>query len=63
MIMQTYVYEGVEVRKTGRVAERDVKVMPGKSNKLQLVEIEPVNGEFDWKKWVNPEHLFQIKKG
>jgi hypothetical protein len=54
---ETYVYDGEEVRLTGRVAERVTK------SKVihQLVEIRPVNNFFDWNKWVNPTELYKVK--
>jgi hypothetical protein len=58
---ETYVYEGVEVQKTGRHATREVKTIPGKSSVSTLVEICPVGDEFSWKKWVNPDHLYKVK--
>lgn len=60
--MTTYVYDGSEVRLTGRTAVRSVGT-PGSTTKreLKLVEICLVNGEFDWKKWVSLEHLYEIK--
>lgn len=60
--MQTYVYDGTEVRKTGRIATRESKTVPGKAVISQLVEICPVSSEFDWKKWVNPDHLYEVKE-
>lgn len=55
--METYVHGEIEVKKTGRQAE---KAMPG-NKKMVLVEITPVN-EYDgtWKKWINPQALFEI---
>lgn len=59
---ETFVYDGVEVRKTGRVACREIKTIPGKSQKSFLHEITPVDSDLDWKKWVNPDHLFIVQK-
>lgn len=56
--METFVYEGTEVRKTGRVA---TKTLPIKNKELQLVEITPVDTTFDWKKWVRPDDLYLVK--
>ena len=58
---KSYVYDGQEVRKTGRTAERHVPV-PGKTAKrvLTIIEITPVGDDFDWKKWVSAEQLFEI---
>jgi hypothetical protein len=54
----TFVHGEIEVRKTGREAQKD---MPGGKQKMILVEITPAN-EYDgsWKKWVNPQTLFAI---
>lgn len=59
MSEQTFVYDNVEVRKTGRTASKPA-MGPGKAN-LGLVEITPVS-EFDgdWKRWVIPAQLFNI---
>ena len=59
MTEKTYVFEGTEVRKTGRTAVRKVITVPGKSRELTLVEIAPVS-DFDWKKWVSPEQLYEV---
>lgn len=58
--MESYVYDGVEVKKTGRIAVREIKQLPGKVNKHYLHEIQPVDPDIDWKKWVNPEHLYVV---
>lgn len=56
--MTNYVYENIEVRKTGRKAERKL----GTSTKTQqVVEITPVSSyDGDWKKWVTPDILYTI---
>jgi len=60
MIEKTYVFEGTEVRKTGRTAIRKINQPAGKPpRELTLVEITPVS-EFDWKKWVSPEQLYEV---
>jgi len=53
----TFVHGDIEVKKTGRIAVRD---MPG-GKKMELVEITPAS-DYDgtWKKWVNPATLFTI---
>ena len=56
----SHVYDGVEVRKTGRVAEKQVQLPGGRGRVLQLIEITPVEDEDGWKKWVAPEALFEI---
>lgn len=61
--MVTYVYDGVEVKKTGREAIRELKgPMPDKPGRqLKIVEITPVDSAFDWKKWVDPVQLFVVQ--
>lgn len=55
---ETYVHGDIEVKKTGRTAE---KPMPG-GKKLVMVEITPANiDDGNWKKWVNPTAMFVIK--
>jgi hypothetical protein len=58
MSEQTYVHGEIEVKKTGREAE---KLVPGGKQKMVVVEITPIN-DYDgtWKKWVNPQTLFSI---
>lgn len=53
----SFVYEGVEVKKTGRKASRQGTG----SRTVEMVEITPVN-DYDgtWKKWVAPGALFII---
>jgi len=59
MTTETYVFGEIEVKKTGRQAE---KKMPGTRAPLIVEEITPVN-DYDgtWKKWVQPSALFTIK--
>lgn len=53
----TYVYENVEIVKTGRSAERKLK--SGKVD--QLVEITPQDSSVgSWKKWVREDELFEV---
>lgn len=60
--MITYVYEGVEVKKTGREATRLVKALPSQGNRLMvLVEITPIK-DFDWVKWVSPDQLYEVRE-
>lgn len=55
---QTYVFEQIEVRKTGRVAQS--KLRSGKLD--EVVEITPVDSMVgSWKKWVRAEILFEVK--
>ena len=55
--MSTYVFDNVEVQKTGRTAQRILK-----SKKIdELVEITPVNTNIGtWKKWVREAELFAV---
>jgi hypothetical protein len=56
---QTYVFENVEVRRTGRIATNTLK--SGKTDKL--VEITPVdNAVGNWKKWIREDMLFEVQK-
>jgi hypothetical protein len=62
MINQTYIFEGIEVVKTGRDAIREVKNTSGKVLKsLTLVEIKPLNNDISWVKWVDPSLLFVVR--
>jgi len=56
--MTTYVFDNVEVKKTGRNAQRKLK-----SGKVEeLFEITPVNENVGtWKKWVHEAELFAVK--
>lgn len=59
--MTTYVHEGVEVAMTGRTANRKIPTRPNaKEAMLTLVEIEPIDKSFDWKKWVDPRQLYVV---
>ena len=59
--MTSWVYDGTEVKKTGREAHKVVKTIPNQPGRiLVLVEITPVE-EFDWKKWVSPDQLYEVK--
>lgn len=61
---QTYVYEGTEVRKTGRLATRERKTgRAGTTAYEHLFEIEPVDPDMSWKKWVSEIHLFTVSTG
>lgn len=57
-VIQTYVLENIEVRKTGRKAERKLK-----SGKIDIVvEVTPVDSTDGlWKKWVVDLNLFEVK--
>lgn len=54
-------FEGVEVRKTGRVASREIKT-PKSSKTVTIVEITPVGEQDGWKKWVNPSELYRVEQ-
>jgi peptidyl-tRNA hydrolase len=55
---QTYVYDNLEVRKTGRTAKKVLR-----SNKVdELFEITPVDEKVGtWKKWVRDAELFEVE--
>ena len=59
--IETYVYDGTEVKKTGRAAKREVPRVKGDPIVMQLVEITPVD-DTGWLKWVKPEELFIIEE-
>lgn len=53
----TYVYEGTEVKKTGRSARRESK----RGKKEITHEITPaLDSVGTWKKWVYQEELFEV---
>lgn len=59
--MKTYVYDGTEVKMTGREAVRKVgRAGAGSTRELKLVEVTPVDPSFDWKKWVSPDQLYEV---
>lgn len=56
-VIQTYVFENVEVRKTGRVARKQLK--SGKVD--EMFEVTPVDGVVgSWKKWPREDMLTPI---
>lgn len=59
--MITYVHDGVEVKRTGREAIREISVGRTSTRKLTLVEIMPTDSAFEWKKWVDPSQLFIVQ--
>lgn len=62
MTEETYVFESVEVKKTGRTAKREMKLPSGKvHNTAIMVEITPIDTELGWKKWVDDAHLFIVE--
>lgn len=59
----SFVYEGTEVRKTGRIAVKE-RARPRMPTAIDtLVEIEPVDPDMSWKKWVNEVHLYTVTNG
>jgi hypothetical protein len=58
--METYVFDGSEVKKTGRTAVKTL-VAGSRVKEMTLIEITPVDSTFDWKKWVRPEDLYLVK--
>lgn len=53
----TYVHDGVEVRKTGRTAVRKLR-----QRDMTIVEVTPVDSfHGEWKKWVDPVSLFVVQ--
>ena len=59
--MNTYVYDGTEVKKTGREAVKELGTGT-RVRKMTLVEITPVDTSFDWKKWVDPNQLYVVQQ-
>jgi len=66
--MTQYVFEGLEVKKTGRIAQKEI---PTKLKKRRggnaspridiLYEVTPVDNETgSWMKWVKDEDLYEI---
>ena len=58
---KTYIFEGTEVKKTGRTATKQIKMAGGKLRELMLEEISPVStDEFPWTKWISPDQLYEV---
>ena len=56
--MSTYVLNDIEVKLTGRIAQRQAV---GKTQ--ELVEVTPAReDDGTWKRWVNRSSLFEIKE-
>ncbi len=54
---QTYVYEQVEVKKTGRTASQ--KLRSGKVDIIyEITPVDSMNGS--WRKWVREDQMFQV---
>ncbi len=62
MDTQTFVYEGTEVKLTGRIAIKKTFSPLGTEVTHKLVEIEPVDDESSWKKWVDEKSLFHVTR-
>jgi len=61
---ELYVYDGIEVKLTGRTAVKQMKesTISGSGRKEQiLVEITPTDPSMEWKKWVREIDLYLIK--
>lgn len=57
----TFVYDGTEVFRTGRIAKASNLKSGSKPHLSQiLVEIRPIDKEIEWKKWVKQSELFEI---
>jgi len=56
----TYVYEGTEVEKTGRLATKTIK-LTSRSFTETMFEIQPVDKTGPtWKRWVKETDLFTV---
>lgn len=60
MEIETFVFEGVEVKKTGRKAKREVPRPKGEPIAFYIFEITPIDGT-GWLKWVKNEELYMIE--
>jgi len=61
---ETFVFDGIEVAKTGREAFREIKSTTSAKlpRKMKLVEITPADTDVgDWKKWIDPSQLYIIE--
>jgi len=56
----TYIYNGLEVKLTGRKASKKKK-RSTKDEKIFLHEIRPVNDKIDFVEWVNLEDLYKVE--
>lgn len=58
-VEKQYVFENLEVKKTGRVAVR--QLASASKRTIELVEITPVHeNDGSWTKWVSESSLFLI---
>jgi len=62
MITDSYVYDGTEVKLTGRKARREVPRVKGDPMVFELLEVTPVE-DSAWLKWVKRDELFLIVPG
>ena len=62
---KTYVHKDIEVKLTGRTANKELKATRRNQNPsaVMLYEITPVDSmNGSWKKWVRMAELFEIKE-
>ncbi len=61
-IKKTFVFDGVEVTLTGRIAVNEKKMSSGKIITNELVEVTPIKkpGVPVWNKWIKRKDLFEI---
>ena len=59
MTETTYVFDGTEVKKTGRKARKTVPI-PNGERSFEMIEITPVDPDMEWKKWLRQEDLYEI---
>lgn len=61
-----FVYKGKMVRKTGRTATKQIKDKPNRRSTIEqasppiVYEIEPSEGDIEWKEWVSDTELYVI---
>lgn len=63
--MQTYLLDNIEVKTTGRTADKMIMARrnSGDDKVLLLHEVTPVDNEQgSWKKWVNLDELFVVRE-
>jgi hypothetical protein len=59
MSEQTYLYQDVEVRKTGRTAERTLRNNKV-DNRFEITPVQKIDGV--WLKWVRDVEMYKIEK-
>lgn len=64
MTNQTFVYQGFEVKLTGRTAHKKIEGRGRAPTRIDLLhEITPADKETgSWKKWVRMEELYEIRE-